>query len=301
MLVECVPNFSEGRNAATIDLIADVVKSISGLALLDRQSDEDHNRSVLTFIGPPALVGMAAFLLAKTSRELIDLSLHHGVHPRVGATDVIPFVPLKSSDIDECILLAKSVGARIADELDIPVFLYERATKKRSRSLEDIRRGSLPGLTCRMKNESNWEPDFGLPAPHPTAGVTMVGVRPILVAFNVNLSTDNLSIAKIISQNIRESGGGFKCLKAMGVRLESRGMVQVSMNFTNLDHTPIHVVFEAIKLQATSFGVTIAGSEIVGLIPENSMKNCSGNELKLECFTDEQILERRLLSFHNEQ
>ena len=293
-LIECAPNFSEGRNTATIDALVGVIQAIPGLSLLDRQSDADHNRSVLTFAGRPDAVETAAFELAKIAKELIDLRQHQGVHPRIGSTDVMPFVPLKLAQMGECIALAKAVGSRIAVQLGIPVFMYEQAATAAPRALEDIRRGSLEGLTDRMRNDVNWAPDFGAPDPHPTAGVTAIGARPILVAFNVNLASNDLTVATTIATTIRASNGGFKHVKAMGVRLESRGIVQVSMNLTNVEETPIRPVFEAIKAAAEQYGVAIVGSEIVGLVPERALKNTDDLDLQLEHFSDEQVLERRL-------
>ncbi|HIA14516.1 MAG TPA: glutamate formimidoyltransferase [Nitrospirales bacterium] len=293
-LIECVPNFSDGRNSATIAALVDAIQSSPGLSFLDRQSDSDHNRSVITFVGPPAAVANTAFQLAKISKDLIDLRQHQGVHPRIGSTDVIPFVPLQPADMDACVALAKTVGARIATELGIPVFLYEQAATAGPRALEDIRRGSLAGLTDRMRNDANWVPDFGERGPHPTAGVTAIGARPIMVAFNINLASNDLAVAKTIARTIRTSSGGFKHVKAMGVRLESRGIVQVSMNLTNVEETPIRPVFEAIKAAVERCGVAIIGSEIVGLVPERALKNTDDLDLQLEHFSDEQVLERRL-------
>lgn len=293
-LIECVPNFSEGQNNATIDALVDAIQSIPGLSFLDRHSDADHNRSVLTFAGRPDAVENAAFQLAKTAKELIDLRQHRGVHPRIGSTDVMPFVPLKPTDTDECVALAKTVGAKIAAELGIPVFLYAQAAIAVPRALEDIRRGSLEGLTDRMRSDPNWAPDFGAPDPHPSAGVTAIGVRPILVAFNVNLSSDDLAIAKIIARTIRSSSGGFKHVKAMGVRLESRGIVQVSMNLTNIAVTSLQQVFQAVKAEAAKHSVDIAGSQIVGLVPEKAIAPVDGVDLQLENFRNDQLLERRL-------
>ncbi len=293
-LIECVPNFSEGKNTVTIDALVDVIQAISGLSFLDRQSDADHHRSVLTFAGRPDAVETAAFELIKLAKELIDLRQHQGVHPRIGATDVIPFVPLKPADIDTCIALAKKVGARISTELGIPVFLYEQASMEAHRALEGIRMGALEGLTERMQNDSKWTPDFGEPFPHPTAGVTAIGVRPVLVAFNVNLASDDLAIAKTIARTIRASNGGFKHVKAMGLRLESRGIVQVSMNLTNILVTPLQQVFQTVKSEAAKYSVDIVGSQIVGLVPEGVIEPIDGVELQLENFKADQIIERRL-------
>ena len=293
-LIECVPNFSEGRSIATIGALVDVIQSIPGLSFLDSQTDSDHNRSVITFVGPSGAVENAAFQLAKIAKDLIDLRQHQGVHPRIGSTDVMPFVPLQSADMDECVALAKTVGGRISTELGIPVFLYEQAATAASRALEEIRRGSLEGLSDRMRNDSKWAPDFGAPTPHPTAGVTAIGARPILVAFNVNLASNDLSIAKSIARTIRTSNGGFKHVKAMGVRLESRGIVQVSMNLTNVAVTPLQQVFQAVKAEAEKYSVDIAGSQIVGLVPEEAIAPVDGVDLQLESFRNGQILERRL-------
>ena len=260
-LIECIPNFSEGRNVATVAALADVIQRASGLALLDCHSDADHNRSVLTFAGLPDAVADAAFQLVKKGAALIDLRQHHGVHPRIGATDVIPFVPLQLVTMDDCAVLAKTVGLRIAEELGIPVFLYEHAVITSPRALEEIRKGSLEGLSSRMQTDPKWTPDFGAPDPHPTAGVTAIGARHLLVAFNVNLDSDDLNIAKNIARNIRASSGSLKHVKAIGVRLERRGCVQVSMNLTNVAVTPLHRVFHAVRAEANQCGVDIAGSQ----------------------------------------
>mgnify|MGYP001990493846 CR=1 FL=1 len=293
-LIECVPNFSEGRTLTTIDTLANIIQSNPELSFLDRQSDVDHNRSVLTFTGQPKAVENAAFQLAKSAKELIDIRKHQGVHPWIGATDIIPFVPLQPASTDACIKLAKSLGSRIATELAIPVFLYGKASQINHRAIEDIRRGSLSELTNRMLHDLQWAPDFGALTPHPTAGVMAIGVRSILVAFNVNLASTDLAVAKAIARTIRASNGGFKHVKAIGVKLESRGIVQVSMNLTNVEETPISPVFKAIEFEAKRYGATITESEIIGLIPEQAFKNTEGLELKLKHFRDDQILERRL-------
>ncbi len=293
-MIECVPNVSEGKNQNTITSLVRAIQSIPNVVLLDRHSDPDHNRSVLTFVGPPEAVGKAAFQLAKTASELIDIRQHQGVHPRIGATDVIPFVPLQDANMDDCIQVAKSVGARMSHELAIPVFLYEHAATVVPRALEDVRRGSLEGLAERMRSDPDWAPDFGKPEAHPTAGITAIGARPILVAFNVNLASDDLAVAQTIARTIRTSNGGFKHVKAMGVCLEARGIVQVSMNLTNIDETPIHTVFKAIQQHAKHNGVAIAGSEVVGLVPERALEHTGDLDLKLEQFTDQHVLERQL-------
>lgn len=293
-LVECVPNFSEGRNVETIRRLASAVKSVDGVWLLDEERDEDHHRSVLTFAGAPAAAAEAAFQAVRLATTLIDLRQHQGGHPRVGATDVIPFVPIRGVTMEDCVALAISLGERIARELDIPIFLYERAAPRQERAqLEFIRRGGLEGLAARMEDPA-WIPDFGPRRLHPTAGATIVGARPALIAYNVNLNTGDLEIAKAIAKSIRTSSGGLPSLKAIGVPLGSRGLVQVSMNLTNFEVTPIRTAFETVKREAEKKGVTVAGSEIVGLVPQLALIHAAGAALQLERFDATQVLETRL-------
>ncbi len=294
-LVECVPNFSEGRNAETVRALVEAIRSVEGVFLLDEEMDQDHHRSVLTFVGLPEAVAEAAFQATRTAAGLIDLRVHQGGHPRVGATDVIPFVPIKGVTMEDCVSLARRVGKRIGNELKIPVFLYERATEHPDRAnLETIRRGGLEGLANRMASEPVWAPDFGPRHLHPTAGATVVGARPPLIAYNVNLQTDDLAVAKAIAKTVRFSSGGLPYLKAIGLELTSRHLVQVSMNLTNFEETPIHVAFEAVRREAAQHAVEICGSEVIGLVPQRALIQGAEFFLKLERFDPTQVLETRL-------
>lgn len=294
-LVECVPNFSEGRHAERVRALVDAIRLVKGVVLLDEEMDHDHHRSVLTFAGAPEAVVEAAFQAARTAAGLIDLRVHQGGHPRVGATDVIPFVPIRGATMEDCVSLARMLGERIGRELQIPVFLYERAASHPDRAnLEAIRKGGLAGLASRMESDSAWAPDFGPRHPHPTAGATVVGARPSLIAYNVNLQTQDLAVAKAIAKTVRFSGGGLPYVKAIGVDLATRRLVQVSMNLTNFEHTPIHVAFEAVRREAERHGVQVAGSEIIGLVPQRALMQAAEFVLKLERFDPTQVLETRL-------
>ncbi|TAL08878.1 MAG: glutamate formimidoyltransferase [Nitrospirae bacterium] len=294
-LVECVPNFSEGRKPGTIDALVTAIRAVPGVVLLDRQSDADHNRSVLTFIGPPEAAAEAAFRAAEQALHRIDLTTHRGEHPRVGATDVIPFVPIRGVTMEDCAHLARTVGRRLAEELHIPVFLYERAAKVPSRThIEDIRRGGLEELGERMRTSPEWAPDFGDAKLHRTAGATIVGARPVLIAYNVNLATIDLDLAKAIAHKVRASNGGLPSVKAVGIDLKSRGCVQVSMNLTNYEETPVHAAFAAVKAEAARHGVAVSGSEVIGLIPEAAVSQVAAHHLMLENFSMSQVLEARM-------
>lgn len=294
-LVECVPNFSEGRKTETVDALAAAIRSVPGVALLDRQSDADHHRSVLTFIGPPEAVAEAAFRAAAEALHHIDLTTHRGEHPRVGATDVIPFVPICGVTMDDCVHLARTVGHRLAEDLHIPVFLYEYAANVPFRThIEDIRRGGLDELAERMRTSPDWAPDFGDAKLHRTAGATIVGARRFLIAYNVNLATRNLDLAHAIALTVRASNGGLPSVKAVGIALKSRGCVQVSMNLTNYEETPLHVAFEAVKAEAAKHGVSIHSSEVIGLIPEAALTHSAVQDLMLENFLMSQTLEARI-------
>jgi len=295
-LVECVPNFSEGRKAETVDALAAAISSVPGVVLLDRQSDADHNRSVLTFIGPPEAAAEAAFRAAEQALHRIDLTTHRGEHPRVGATDVIPFVPIRGVTMEDCVHLARIVGRRLAEELHIPVFLYEHAAKVPFRSrVEDIRRGGLDELGERMRTSPEWAPDFGDAKLHRTAGATIVGARRPLIAYNVNLATSDLDLAKAIALKVRASNGGLPSVKAVGIVLKSRGCVQVSMNLTNYEETPVHAAFEAVKAEAARHGVAVCSSEVIGLIPEAAVSQVAAYYLMLESFSTSQVLEARMV------
>lgn len=294
-LVECVPNFSEGRSPATIDALAAAIRSVPGVVLLDRQSDADHNRSVLTFIGPPEAAAEAAFRAAEQALQRIDLTVHRGEHPRVGATDVIPFVPIRGVTMEDCVHLARITGRRLAEELHIPAFLYEHAAKAPFRTrIEDIRRGGLEELGERMRTSPDWAPDFGEAKLHWTAGATIVGARRFLIAYNVNLATIDLNLARAIALKVRASNGGLPSVKAVGIDLKSRGCVQVSMNLTDFEETPVHAAFEAVKTEAAQHGVSVCSSEVIGLIPEAAVAQVAAHYLMLENFSMSQVLEARM-------
>ncbi len=294
-LVECVPNFSEGRDQALVRDLVEIVASVPGVLVLDSTLDPDHHRSVLTFAGPPEAVGEAAFRAVRLARERIDLRSHEGGHPRIGATDVVPFVPLEGVSMAECVALARDVGTRVGDELQIPVFFYEEAaTHPERRRLETIRRGGLGNLAERMAREASWRPDSGPMQPHPTAGVTVMGARPILVAFNVNLASRDPSIAKAIAHSVRTSTGGLPAVKAIGVELASRGQVQVSMNLVDIDVTSMHEALEAVRARAEETGVAVAGAEVIGLVPERAVLTSARTALHLESLSPDRILEHRL-------
>ena len=296
-IVECVPNFSEGRNRATVQALIDAVASVTGVLVLDHTMDRDHHRCVLTFAGVPDAVVEAAFRAIRVATDLIDLRIHDGVHPRVGATDVVPFVPIRATTMRDCVQMAKRLGQRVGQELEIPVFLYEQAALHRDHaSLESVRRGGLEGLAFRMASDPDWSPDFGPAQLHKTAGAIVIGARPPLIAFNVNLHSTSLEVARSIAKAVRHSSGGIPHLKAIGVELASRRMVQVAMNLTNYQETPLHVAFESVRALASLHGVTIAGSEIVGLIPQAALVGAAANALRFEQFDPGQVLETRIES-----
>jgi len=292
-LVECVPNVSEGRRGDVIAAIAHVITA-PGVRVLDQSSDPSHNRTVYTFAGEPAAVREAALRLFAVAIEKIDLRSHEGVHPRIGAVDVVPFIPLGDTSMDECVALAKGIGQTVADQFDVPVFLYEEAaaTDER-RNLADVRRGGLNGLAHRMK-QPEWRPDFGPAQPHPTAGASAIGARHILIAYNVNLATNRLSVAKRIASVIRASSGGLPFLKAMGVELEHRGIVQVSMNLTNYKETSMTAAFDAIAREASVDGVRVLESEIVGLVPADALPANPARRLKIRREDLDRVLEKRM-------
>jgi glutamate formiminotransferase/glutamate formiminotransferase/formiminotetrahydrofolate cyclodeaminase len=257
--------------------------------------DRDHHRSVLSFAGEPAAVAEAAFRAIRVATDLIDLRKHKGVHPRVGATDVVPFVPLGGATMQDCIHLAKRLGQRVGTELEIPVFLYEQAALHRDHApLESVRRGGLQGLAYRMASDPDWTPDFGPPHLHKTAGAMVIGARPPLIAFNVNLHSTDLALARSIAKDIRQSNGGLPHLKAIGVELTSRQLVQVAMNLTDYAITPIHVAFEAVRTRAAERGVAVAGSEVIGLVPQAALVQAAARSLAFEQFDATQVLELRL-------
>jgi glutamate formiminotransferase len=294
-IIECVPNFSEGRDAAVIDAIAAAILAAPGVTILDREMDSDHNRSVITMAGEPVAVAEAAIRAVAKAAELIDLNRQEGVHPRIGATDVVPFVPVQGITLEECAQIAALVGERIWTSLGIPVYLYQAAARKpRNVNLEEIRRGQFEGLREEVKTNPERLPDFGEASLHPTAGATVVGARKFLLAYNVNLNTSEVGIAKSIARKIRFSSGGMPFVKAMGVMLKSRNLAQVSMNLTDFEATPLHVVFDAVAREAAAHGVTIAGSEIIGLVPAQALEMAAAHYLAIEGFHRGMILENRL-------
>ena len=295
-IVECIPNFSEGRNQETISELVALAKSVPGVTLLDHSSDTSHNRSVFTLVGDLDAVAEAAFLLAKLASEKIDLTKHQGEHPRMGAVDVIPFVPIKDVTVEECIEISKKVGERISKELSIPVFLYEDSASAPSRvNLAAIRKGQFEGMAEKI-TQPEWAPDYGERKIHPTAGVVAVGARMPLVAFNVNLNTSDITIANNIAKIIRGSSGGFKYCKGIGVMLEDRNIAQVSMNMVNYEGTPLYRVFELIRIEAARYGVSIIGSEVIGLTPAKALIDCAEYYLQIEKFEyKKQVLENHII------
>ncbi len=277
-----MPNFSEGRNLACVAALESTIAAVPGVIVLDRTSDTDHNRSVITFAGPPAPVLDAAVRVAAKAAGSIDLTRHEGVHPRLGALDVLPFVPLRGASLEDCAELAHRTGDRIWSELHIPVYFYEAAARRpECCKLEDVRRGTCP-------------PDLGGPALHPTAGAVIIGARKVLIAFNINLATSDLEIAKDIARSIRASSGGLPGVKALGLRLASRGLVQVSMNLTDFEQTSVHTVFDLVKLLAETRGVKIAESELIGLLPRQAVDAAFAHFIKLPAFDPDRVIENRV-------
>jgi glutamate formiminotransferase len=293
-LVECIPNISEGRDRDKIEKIVSAVRKTPKVRLLDVDPDPDHNRTVITFVGEPEAVEQAALSLVAQAVELIDLTRHRGEHPRMGAVDVLPFVPISGVTLEECIELSKRVGQKIWERFQVPVYLYEEsATRPERIDLAQIRKGEFEGFPAKIQ-EPEWEPDFGERAVHPTAGVMAVGARMPLIAFNVNLGTADLEVAKKIAQAVRHSNGGLRYVKALGIKLEDRGICQVSMNMTNYQKTPLHRVFVLIEREAERYGVPVVGSEIVGLVPREALYQAAEFFLKFEDFQRDQILEDRI-------
>lgn len=293
-LIECIPNFSEARRPEVIDQIVAAIQSVNEVKLLDRSSDLDHNRTVLTFAGSPAGVEEAAFRAIKTAAELIDLDSHTGAHPRIGATDVVPFVPLGGASMDDCIAIAQRLGQRVGGELGVPVYLYEAAATRPERTnLENIRRGQYEVLKSEIESDPDRKPDFG-PSKLPKAGATVIGARNPLIAFNVYLTTEDVEIAKKIAKAVRQSSGGLRYVKGLGLLVDGRA--QVSMNLTNFRETPIARVVEFIRREAERYGVGIHHSELVGLIPQEALVDAAVWYTQLDQFDKEQILESRLFS-----
>ncbi|MBA4602479.1 glutamate formimidoyltransferase [Thermoactinomyces mirandus] len=295
-LVEFVPNFSEGRDQEVIQKLVDTAKNIPGIKLLDAEWDRDHNRSVFTMVGSPEGAEEAAVQLCRCAMENIDMTKHQGSHPRMGATDVMPFVPVKNMTIDECVELSKRVARRIWDELKIPSFLYgDSATSPKRRNLAKVRKGQFEGMPEKLLQDE-WAPDYGGRKIHPTAGIVAIGARKPLVAFNVILGTDNLEIANKIARIVRASNGGFRSCKGIGVKMEERGVVQVSMNMVDYEDTPLYRAFETIRFEAKRYGVPIVGSEIIGLTPAKALIDAAEYYLRIENFDySKQVLENHLI------
>ncbi|MEO8347395.1 MAG: glutamate formimidoyltransferase [Acidobacteriota bacterium] len=293
-VIECVPNISAGRDPSVVSEIAEAVRDAPGVRLLDVSSDPSHNRSVLTFVGDEEGVreGVRALFAAAIPR--IDLTRHSGEHPRMGAVDVVPIIPLRGTTLERCVALSREIGAEIAERHGVPVYLYEdSATSERRRNLAEVRKGQFEGFAEKMK-APEWKPDFGPDAPHPTAGAVAVGARAPLIAYNINLGTTDLAVADRIAKAIRHLGGGFRYVKAMAVELADRGQVQVSINMTNYRKSPLHRVFECVRSEAERHGVPIVGSEIVGLCPAEALLLAAEHYLRLEKFSSDQVLELRI-------
>ena len=293
-LIECIPNFSEGRRPEVIAQILDAVRQTPGCELLDSAPDASHNRVVVTFLGEPEAVIEGAYNAIAKATELIDMTVHHGEHPRMGATDVVPFVPVSEVSMKECIALAEKLAERVSETLNIPVYLYEQAARTPARrNLADVRRGEYEGLQTLIETEER-RPDYGPAKMHPTAGATVIGARKPLVAYNVNLGTSDIKIARAIARKIRGSSGGFVHVKALGVMLEDRQIAQVSMNLVDYEGTSIHHAFEFVKREAERYGVSVVGSEVVGLLPMQALIDSALWYLQVEDFNTAQILETRV-------
>jgi glutamate formiminotransferase len=294
-IIECIPNVSEGRRAEVVDGIAAAIRAVPGVRLLDYSSDASHNRSVYTLAGDAAALKAAILALYERAVAAIDLRTHKGEHPRLGAVDVVPFVPIEGATMADCVALAKDVAAEVASRFKVSVYLYEEAASDPARrNLEDIRRGEFEGLPAKMASPG-WAPDFGPSAPNASAGASVIGARMPLIAYNINLNTNRLDVAKKIAAGIRQSSGGFRYVKAAGFELKDRGLVQVSMNLTNYEKTPMFRVFETVKREAERYGVTILESEIVGLVPAAALNAVAEYYLQIAGFnSDAQILENKL-------
>lgn len=294
-IIECVPNFSEGRDLEKIEKIVDSFRGKQGVKLLDYSNDQDHNRCVVTVVGEREPLKAAVIEAIGKAVELIDLTKHEGQHPRMGAVDVVPFIPIRNASMEDCIALSKEVGEEVANLYNLPVFLYEKSASAPHReNLAAIRKGEFEGMEEKI-HEPQWHPDFGPEQRHPTAGTVAVGARMPLVAFNINLNTDRLDIATAIGKRIRHMNGGFRFVKAMGVELSDRGIVQVSINMTDYTRTALYRVFETVKFEAARWGVTIAGSEIIGLVPMAALIDTAEYYLGIEDFSMAQVLESRIM------
>lgn len=294
-IIECVPNFSEGRDLQKIDQIVAPFRAKEGVKLLDYSNDEDHNRLVVTVVGEPEPLKAAVIEAVGVAVRLIDLNKHSGQHPRMGAVDVIPFIPIKNATMEECIELSKEVGAAVAEQYALPVFLYEKSASAPHReNLAAIRKGEFEGMAEKI-HQPEWHPDFGPADRHSTAGTVAIGARMPLVAFNINLSTNSMDIATKIAKNIRHINGGLRFVKAMGVELTERGIVQVSINMTDYTRTALYRAFELVRIEARRYGVSIVGSEIIGLVPMEALIDTASYYLGLENFSMQQVLESRIM------
>ncbi len=294
-IIECVPNFSEGRDKLIVEKIADAFRTKDDVKLLDYSSDKDHNRSVITVVGEPEALKDAVIEAIGVAIELINLNKHSGQHPRMGAVDVVPFIPIKNVTMDEAITLSKEVGKIVGEKYNLPVFLYEKsATQLHRENLANVRKGEFEGLKDKMLS-SDWKPDFGPLHPHPTAGAVAVGARMPLVAYNVNIGTSNIEIATAIAKKVRHIGGGLKFCKAMGVELKERGITQVSMNLTDFTKTSIYRAHEMVRMEAKRYGVPVVGGEVIGLVPMEALVDSAAYYLGLENFSINQVLEAKLM------
>jgi glutamate formiminotransferase / 5-formyltetrahydrofolate cyclo-ligase len=293
-IIECVPNFSEGRDRETMERIVEPFRAFEGVKLLDYQGDTDHNRMVVTVVGEPESLKKAVVAAVGKAVALIDLRKHEGQHPRMGAADVIPFIPIRNVDMAEAVELSREVASRISEAFDLPVFLYEAsAAAPHRRNLAAVRKGQFEGMAQKM-NQPEWRPDFGPMTIHPSAGATAVGARMPLVAFNVNLDTDNVEIADAIAGKVRFITGGLRYCKAIGVALKDRGIVQVSMNMTDFTKTALYRSFELVRMEARRYGVNVVGSEIIGMVPMAALVDCAVHYLGMEDFSPDQVLESHL-------
>ena len=292
-IIECIPNISEGRRQDVLDACAAAIRG-AGAKLLDVKPDATHHRTVFSYAGEPVAVKAATLALFDTAIAAIDLRTHQGEHPRLGAVDVVPFVPIEGTTMADCVALAREVGDAVATRHGLPIYLYEEAASSPARrNLEDIRRGEFEGLAAKI-GKPEWAPDFGPATAHPSAGATVIGARMPLIAYNINLATNRLDVAKKIANAVRHSSGGFRYVKAMGLPLEDRGIVQVSMNLTNFEKTPIYRVFELVKREAARYGVSVLESEIIGLVPSAALTQSAAWFLQVSDFTEGQVLENAL-------
>ena len=293
-IIQCVPNFSEGRDLDKIEQIISPFRGKNGVKLLDYSNDEDHNRLVVTVVGEREALKHAIVEAVGIASKLIDMTKHEGQHPRMGATDVIPFIPIKNATMEECVALSKEVGQLIFEKFEISSYLYEKSASVKTReNLADVRKGQFEGMFEKVKL-ADWQPDFGTSV-HPTAGMTAIGARMPLVAFNVNLNTSDLEIANKIAKNVRHLSGGLRFCKALGIALEDRGIVQISMNMTDFTKTPLYRAFELVKIEAQRYGVNVVGSEIIGLVPMDALIGTAEYYLGIEDFSYDQLLEKRIM------